>query len=57
MTTLDRPTGTLTAEQETGLTDMDPETFRRAAHKVVDLMADYLAAVESLPVLRSITPG
>jgi aromatic-L-amino-acid decarboxylase len=57
MTTLDRPTGTLTAEQETGLTDMDPETFRRAAHKVVDLMADYLAAVETHPVLPAITPG
>ena len=29
--------------------DMDPETFRAAAHRVVDLIADYLATVERSP--------
>lgn len=36
---------------------MDPETFRSAAHEVVDLMADYLAGVERYPVFPSIEPG
>jgi aromatic-L-amino-acid decarboxylase len=36
---------------------MDPETFRRAAHRVVDLMADYLARIEDYPVLPPIEPG
>jgi aromatic-L-amino-acid decarboxylase len=40
-----------------GDTDMDPEAFRAAAHAVVDVMADYLAAVERYPVLPPIEPG
>ena len=40
-----------------GLTDMDPETFRAAAHEVVDVMADYLARIEDFPVFPSIEPG
>ncbi len=40
-----------------GLTDMDPEAFRAAAHAVVDLMADYLGRVEAYPVLPPIEPG
>jgi aromatic-L-amino-acid/L-tryptophan decarboxylase len=36
---------------------MDPEAFRAAAHAVVDLMADYLARVETYPVLPPIEPG
>jgi aromatic-L-amino-acid decarboxylase len=40
-----------------GDTDMDPEAFRAAAHTVVDLMADYLAAVEHYPVFPPIEPG
>jgi aromatic-L-amino-acid/L-tryptophan decarboxylase len=40
-----------------GLTDMDPEAFREAAHAVVDLMADYLGRVETYPVLPPIEPG
>jgi aromatic-L-amino-acid decarboxylase len=36
---------------------MEPETFRAAAHAVVDLMADYLADVERFPVLPPIEPG
>lgn len=43
--------------QLTGLTDMDPETFRAAAHAVADLMADYLAGVEARPVFPAIEPG
>ena len=40
-----------------GVGDMDTETFRAAAHRVVDLMADYLARVEDFPVLPPIAPG
>ena len=36
---------------------MDPEAFRAAAHAVVDVMADYLAAVERYPVFPPIEPG
>ncbi len=36
---------------------MDPETFRAAAHAVVDLMADYVAGVERYPVFPPIEPG
>ncbi len=45
------------ADQATGLTDMDPDTFRAAGHAVVDLMADYLAGVERYPVFPPIEPG
>ncbi len=40
-----------------GLTDLDPGTFRAAAHRVADLMADYLEGVEDFPVLPAIRPG
>ncbi len=47
----------LDPEQRTGLLDMDPESFRAAAHAVVDLMADYLASVETRDVFPTIEPG
>ena len=47
----------LDAEQTAGLTDMDPEAFRAAAHRVVDLMADYIANVERHRVFPAIEPG
>jgi aromatic-L-amino-acid/L-tryptophan decarboxylase len=37
--------------------DMEPADFRAAAHRVVDVMADYLERVESYPVLPPIEPG
>ncbi len=43
--------------QTVGLADMSPETFRAAAHVVVDLMADYLERVEDQPVFPPIEPG
>ena len=49
--------GVLDAAQSSGYGDMDPETFRRAAHAVADLMADYLAGVERFPVLPDVEPG
>ncbi len=49
--------GELEPEQIAGLTDMDPEAFRAAAHRVVDLMTDYLVDVERRDVLPSIAPG
>ncbi len=47
----------LDREQEDGLTDMAPATFRAAAHQVVDLMADYLETVEDRAVFPPIAPG
>jgi aromatic-L-amino-acid decarboxylase len=40
-----------------GLTDLDPRTFRVAAHRVADLMADYLEGVEDYAVFPPIEPG
>jgi aromatic-L-amino-acid decarboxylase len=37
--------------------DMDPEVFRREAHRVADWIADYLAAPERFPVLSRVRPG
>jgi aromatic-L-amino-acid/L-tryptophan decarboxylase len=37
--------------------DMDPEAFRREAHRVVDWLADYLAHLEQYPVLSRVRPG
>jgi aromatic-L-amino-acid decarboxylase len=36
---------------------MPVERFREAAHAVVDVMADYLAGVESFAVLPDVQPG
>jgi aromatic-L-amino-acid/L-tryptophan decarboxylase len=37
--------------------DMDPEAFRREAHRVADWIADYLAAPDRFPVLSKALPG
>jgi aromatic-L-amino-acid/L-tryptophan decarboxylase len=37
--------------------DMPPEDFRRAAHEIVDWIADYLANIRALPVSPSLHPG
>jgi aromatic-L-amino-acid/L-tryptophan decarboxylase len=37
--------------------DLSPETFRTWAHTLSDWMADYLAQVESYPVLAQVEPG
>jgi aromatic-L-amino-acid/L-tryptophan decarboxylase len=50
-------TGELDPEQISGLGDMTPERFRANAHRVVDLMADYLAGIERQAVLPAIAPG
>src|SRR6185369_9293170 len=39
------------------LGDMDPEEFRKAAHRVADQVADYLADLERFPVLPDLRPG
>ena len=49
--------GPLDPAQLAGHGDMDVESFRRAAHEVADLMADYLATVEERPVLPRVAPG
>ena len=57
VTTRERATGAPTEAQTTGLGDMSTDEFRAAAHAVVDLMADYLASVETRAVLPGIEPG
>jgi aromatic-L-amino-acid/L-tryptophan decarboxylase len=47
----------LDVEQLSGFGDMDPETFRAAAHAVADLMADYLKYVGERDVIPNIEPG
>jgi aromatic-L-amino-acid decarboxylase len=47
----------LDPQQRDGLTDMAPEAFRAAGHRVVDLIAAYLADVESYAVLPGVEPG
>ncbi len=37
--------------------DMDPEDFRREAHRIADWIADYFAAPERFPVLARVQPG
>jgi aromatic-L-amino-acid/L-tryptophan decarboxylase len=37
--------------------DLDPQTFRAAAHRVADMIADYLEGVEDFPVFPAIEPG
>jgi aromatic-L-amino-acid decarboxylase len=39
------------------LGDMDPEDFRREAHRVANWIADYLANPEQYPVLSRVRPG
>jgi aromatic-L-amino-acid/L-tryptophan decarboxylase len=37
--------------------DMDPEAFRREAHRIADWIADYFASPERFPVLSQVRPG
>ena len=46
----------ITAAQQ-GVGDMDPEEFRAAAHRVADLVADYLGNLERYRVLPDVAPG
>jgi aromatic-L-amino-acid decarboxylase len=56
--TIDRTDPAATGRNDADdLGDMSPEAFRAAAHRVVDLMADYLAHVEDYAVLPAIRPG
>jgi aromatic-L-amino-acid decarboxylase len=41
----------------TGSGDMDPEAFRREAHRVADWIADYFANPERYPVMSQVRPG
>ena len=40
-----------------GLGDMTPDDFRKAAHVVADMVADYLENLEEYPVLPVVEPG
>lgn len=42
---------------QTSLGDMTPREFRESAHRVADIVADYLENLESLDVLPKIAPG
>ena len=43
--------------QVDGLSDVDPETYRRMLHEVAELMADYAESLPSRPVLPPVEPG
>ena len=43
--------------QTAGLNDMDPASFRAAAHAAVDVMADYLEGVRDRDVMPNVEPG
>ena len=44
-------------EVASSLGDMDPEAFRREAHRLADWIADYLANSSRFPVLARVAPG
>jgi aromatic-L-amino-acid decarboxylase len=44
-------------EDRRHLGDMDPQEFRREAHRLVDWVADYFSSVELYPVLARVQPG
>ncbi|MDX1389914.1 MAG: pyridoxal-dependent decarboxylase [Acidobacteriota bacterium] len=46
-----------TTSAQHGLGDMEPEEFRRAAHRVADRAADYLGNLERHAVLPDLRPG
>ena len=50
-------TANLDEQQLVGLNDMDPESFRAAAHVAVDIMADYLKGIGDRAVFPPIEPG
>ncbi len=39
------------------LNDIDPETFRKYGHQVIDWIADYMANIDEYPVLSQVSPG
>jgi aromatic-L-amino-acid decarboxylase len=53
------PTGSLGLDEQqlTGLNDMDPASFRAAAHAAVDIMADYLEGIRDRSVMPQVEPG
>jgi aromatic-L-amino-acid decarboxylase len=44
-------------DAQRGLGDMAPADFRKAAHRVADVVADYLERLESFRVLPDLVPG
>jgi aromatic-L-amino-acid decarboxylase len=57
MTADDPLRASATHAQAAGLTDMEAGEFRASAHRVVDLIAEYLDGVERYAVFPSVEPG
>ena len=62
MTAIDRPASAtddaaINGAQADGVLDMDVVAFRAAAHDAVDVMADYLEAIERYAVFPNVEPG
>jgi aromatic-L-amino-acid decarboxylase len=47
----------LDEQQLVGLNDMDPRSFRAAAHAAVDIMAEYLEGIGERDVMPQVEPG
>jgi aromatic-L-amino-acid/L-tryptophan decarboxylase len=45
------------SDERRPLGDMDPQDFRREAHRLVDWIADYMSSVDLYPVLSRVQPG
>ncbi|MDX1387681.1 MAG: pyridoxal-dependent decarboxylase [Acidobacteriota bacterium] len=46
-----------TTAAQSGIGDMEPEEFRRAAHGIADRVADYLTGLETYAVMPDLRPG
>ena len=57
MTAIDQPDAAAERSPAAGFTDIDPAAFRAAAHRIADLMADYLEGVERFAVFPNVEPG
>ncbi|KAL3509742.1 hypothetical protein ACH5RR_029143 [Cinchona calisaya] len=57
MGSIDANNGAYTASPVAPFKSLDPEDFRKQAHRMVDFIADYYKNIENYPVLSQVEPG